>query len=156
MAVSPLTKKIHFFSADRAIPLKSRKRLKAFIVRQLKAEEKSFRRLNIIFCSDRYLLKINQEYLNHHDYTDIITFDFSSEGTGSEGEIYISVDRIKENAGKFHSSMAEEIHRVIFHGVLHFAGYRDTTPKARLIMRGKENLYLKKYSQFVSRETRSS
>jgi rRNA maturation RNase YbeY len=125
-------------------------------VRLLKEEKKSLTGLNIIFCSDRYLLKINQEYLNHNYYTDVISFDFSSDRSNDQCEIYISVDRVKENATKFHTSMVAELHRVIFHGLLHLAGYRDETLKAGRIMREKENYFLQKYSQFVSRETRST
>lgn len=104
-------------------------------------EKKSLAHISYIFCSDDYLLKINQEYLQHDFYTDIITFDLTEEN-GIIGEVYISVDRIKENAKKYSSSFLVESHRVIFHGALHLCNYEDKTKANKLIMTKKEDYYL--------------
>jgi len=97
--------------------------------------------INYIFCSDSYLLKLNQEFLSHQTYTDIITFDYSV-GKTISGEIYISLDRIKENANHFNVSPQEELLRVMIHGVLHLSGYRDKKRAEKSIMRKKEEACL--------------
>jgi len=97
--------------------------------------------LNYIFCSDTYLHKINLEYLKHDTLTDIITFDYSEKKQIS-GDIFISIDRIKENAPKFNQSTDIELNRVLIHGVLHLLGYKDKTPKEKETMRAKEDFYL--------------
>lgn len=116
-------------------------------------EGKSFTSLNIIFCDDEYLLKINQNYLNHDTYTDIITFNYSS--AKIEGEIYISSDRLLENAKKRKISYNIETVRLIIHGVLHLCGYEDKTKSSKLNMTKKENIYLTHTLNIfnVSRET---
>jgi len=97
--------------------------------------------ITFVFCDDNYLHKINLEFLDHDTYTDIITFDYS---TGNEiiSEVYISVDRVAENAKKFSQTFENEIHRVMIHGVLHLCGYKDKLAKDKQIMRDKENHYL--------------
>lgn len=101
-------------------------------------------KLRFIFCSDAYLLEINRQYLQHDYYTDIITFDLGEAGN-IDGEIYISVERVKENAGLMQTSFKEELHRVIFHGVLHLCGYKDKLKSERLEMRSKEDRLLQLY-----------
>ena len=101
--------------------------------------------MNYIFCNDKRLLDINQQYLKHDYYTDIITFNLSEEDNKITGEIYISVDRVKENAELLGLSTAAELHRVIFHGALHLCGYKDKTSGEKVKMRGKEDYYLFKY-----------
>jgi rRNA maturation RNase YbeY len=101
--------------------------------------------LNYIFCTDEYLLGINQSYLNHDTYTDIITFDMSEKQDDIVGEIYISVDRIKENAEKFSGNYEEELHRVIFHGMLHLCGFKDKTKEQKQAMREQEDACLQQY-----------
>ena len=103
----------------------------------------------IVFCDDKQLLKINQEYLQHDFYTDIITFDYSEENTIS-GDLTISLERVKENAIRFKTTYFVELLRVIIHGVLHLCGYKDKRSLEKILMRFKENLYL---NNFVSRET---
>jgi rRNA maturation RNase YbeY len=105
--------------------------------------------ITIVFCTDDYLLEINKTYLNHDFYTDIITFDYSENGVIS-GDLFISVDRVNDNAGSFSVSVDNELKRVIYHGVLHLCGYKDKTENDEKEMREKENFYIK---QFVSRET---
>ncbi len=100
-------------------------------------------RIDYILCSDDYLLQINQTHLNHNYYTDIITFDLSdSKGSGVVGEVYISCDRVRENAKIFTTSYLNELKRVILHGALHLCGYKDKTKTKQAEMREKEQFYL--------------
>lgn len=103
--------------------------------------------LQYILVDDPSLLKINQVHLKHDYYTDIITFDYSTHSNIIESEIYISIDRIKENAITYKTSYTSELHRVIFHGLLHLLGYKDNTPKAKTIMKRQEDLWLAQYFQ---------
>jgi rRNA maturation RNase YbeY len=98
--------------------------------------------INYIFCDDDYLHKINIDFLNHDSFTDIISFDYSI-GKKLQGDIFISVERVKENAKEFSTSFQEEIHRVMVHGILHYCGYKDKTDEEVMQMRSKENFYLK-------------
>lgn len=125
--------------------LQNRNTLKLFIKTILKKEKTSIKILNIIFCSDEYLLNINRDYLQHDYLTDIITFEITNDTKGKTAEIYISVDTVKKNAAEYQSFIKEELHRVVFHGVLHLCGYKDKTKKDIILMRQKENEYLKLY-----------
>lgn len=107
----------------------------------IKKELKKIGDISIVFCSDDYLLGINKQYLNHDYYTDIITFDYV-ENEIISGDLFISIDRVKENAQVFKHEMIIELYRVIFHGVLHLVGYNDKTDEEQRIMTEKENLYL--------------
>ncbi|MBN3035075.1 MAG: rRNA maturation RNase YbeY [Bacteroidales bacterium] len=98
--------------------------------------------INFILCSDVNLLNINTEYLGKEDYTDVITFDFAERPGHVSGDIYISLERVRENASKFNISLENELHRVMIHGVLHLLGYDDASPGERRIMNGKEDYYL--------------
>lgn len=109
----------------------------------VKDEELKIGDISIIFCSDEYLLDINREHLNHDYYTDIVTFDYS-DGNLVSGDLLISVDRVKENAGVYGESFVKELFRVIFHGVLHLTGYKDHDEIAKKVMREKEDYYLRK------------
>lgn len=102
------------------------------------SEGKTIGELSFVFCSDDYLLKINQDHLDHDTYTDIITFDYCLDGL-INGEVYISTDRVKENAVSFRESEINELHRVMAHGVLHLCGYGDKSDEEARIMREKEN-----------------
>jgi probable rRNA maturation factor len=115
----------------------------AWIAESIKSEEHSLEEINYIFCDDDYLHKLNVEFLNHDTLTDIISFDYSV-GKIIQGDIFISVERVKENASDFEVPFLEELHRVIIHGVLHYCGYKDKTPRDSLLMREKENFYLKR------------
>ena len=99
--------------------------------------------ISVILCSDSYLLEINKQFLKHNYYTDIITFNYC-EGDVVSGDLYISTDRVKENADNFASTFVEELYRVIFHGILHLLGYNDKTKEEQVEMRQKENFYLGK------------
>jgi len=125
------------------IDLRDRTRLKKFLASLFKKEGKMLSELQYIFCNDDYLLDINRQYLNHDYYTDIITFDLSEENQATNAEIYISVDRVRENARDYKSSLKRELHRVIFHGALHLCGYKDKKNKDEKIMRQMEDKYLK-------------
>lgn len=128
------------------ISLPKRKLLKAFLLDLIVNEKKKLSSLNIIFCSDEYLLEINKSYLNHNYYTDIITFDLGHPTSNKiYGEIYISVDTVRSNAKRFSNSIKIELHRVIFHGVLHLCGYNDKTEQEQEQMTVKENFYLNNY-----------
>ena len=129
------------------ISLEERTRLKQFLNGLFKKEKKSLGELSYIFCSDQRLLEINRQFLQHDFYTDIITFPLSDPGQPISGEIYISVDRVRENAGKFGNSVRKELHRVIFHGALHLCGYKDKSPGEEKLMRKMEDKYLALYGR---------
>lgn len=134
------------FSNDNIIfNLKRKSELKIWIKSVIEKEKHFLGNLNYVFTSDESLLKMNIEYLKHNTYTDIITFNYN-EGKKVSGDIFISVDRVKENAKKFDVSFEEELHRVIIHGVLHLCGYKDKTKADSDLMRRRENraLYLLK------------
>jgi len=105
-------------------------------------EKHSIIQLNYIFCADEYLLQLNQQYLEHHTYTDIITFDNSEKKGFIESDIFISIDRVKENAANFKVRFIHELYRVMVHGVLHLCGYVDKTKAEKEVMRSKEDFYL--------------
>ena len=133
---------INFFAEDRPSPLNGKKRATAERVKGLiRKENKKAGNLNFIFCSDDYLLDINKNFLNHDYFTDIITFDYS-EGDKIAGEMYISLDRVAENAQNYGFTFDAELLRVILHGVLHLCGYKDKTREEEMLMREKENYYL--------------
>ena len=120
---------------------------KAFIESLFRKEKTKLEQLNYIFCSDPYLLEINKNHLDHNYYTDIITFEFSEPGRPIIGEIYISIDRVKDNARNYGESFTRELHRVIFHGALHLCGHGDKTPEEEQIMRKLEDRYLAAYER---------
>lgn len=125
--------------------LKNRKLLKLFLTSIFSQEGKKLNSLNIIFCDDEYLLSVNNEFLQHNYYTDIITFDLSNGDNKIDGELYISIDRILDNALQLQTNKIFELHRVIFHGCLHLCGYSDKSESEQLTMRFKEEYYLDKY-----------
>jgi probable rRNA maturation factor len=139
-------KVIKFFFLSKSITLKDRKRLKNFLVGLLRKEGRKAAYVNYIFCSDSYLLEINRQYLKHDYYTDIITFDLSAESNLLEAEIYISVDRIRDNAKTLNTTLREETLRVMFHGLLHLCGYGDKTAGEKKRMREREDYYLKRFN----------
>jgi len=136
-----MSKQIHFHTADVSYQLKHKTDIRQWIKDSIQNEEHQLEEISYIFCSDAYLLKINQDHLNHDTYTDIITFDYTENGVISS-EIYISVDRIKDNARELGVAMLDEMHRVIIHGVLHLCGYKDKIEKQAVEMRSKEDFYL--------------
>lgn len=138
-------KDISFFTEDIAFVLKQKANVREWINSTVKTEGfKRISELNFIFCSDAYLLDINKQYLNHDTYTDIVTFDSSEEEDIIAGDIFISIDRVRENADKFNVLERDELHRVIIHGVLHLCGFYDKKKEEKDLMTAKENEYLGK------------
>ena len=156
MSNRTLRNKVSFHEFEKAPWLKNRRLLKQFIPSIFRSEKTELEELLIIFCSDEYLLRINQEYLHHDDYTDIITFDLSDNTAQIRGQIYISLERITDNSSLYGIKPSQELQRVLFHGALHLCGFKDKTAPEKELMRAKEDYYLKKYHQYVSRETRST
>lgn len=135
------TTRISYNCEDISFELSNKNKTSNWIVQTSDNEGFIINYIDFIFCSDNYLLSINQQYLNHNTYTDIITFNYN-ENNEIAGDIFISIDRIKENAHKFAVSFNDELHRVIIHGVLHLIGYNDKSASEKKIMREKENQYL--------------
>ncbi len=161
---------INFFTQDIKFILKNKTHIRQWLTSVAKKESRStagqIAELNYIFCSDNYLLELNKKHLNHNTLTDIITFDNTVHSPQSivhsqkasnlkpwtmdygpstlSGDIFISIDRIKENAKKFNVSREHELHRVMVHGLLHLLGYKDKKPADKAQMTGKEDFYLKK------------
>ena len=140
----PTASKVCFFFETKGFSLENRRELKACIETIFKKEKKSLESLNYIFCTDERLLEINRQYLQHDYYTDIITFDLSA-GPSTIGEIYISIDRVKDNAQTLGTSIKSELHRVIFHGALHLCGYGDKKKDEVVLMRRREDYWLSRY-----------
>ena len=134
--------KINFRSGDRPFIYPDKTGLKSFIESLFKKEKKELGEINYIFCSDEMLLKINQDFLQHNYYTDIITFGLQEPGQPIEAEIYISIDRVKDNAIQHGVSYENEMKRVLFHGALHLCGYKDKKKSEIQEMRAKEDQYL--------------
>ncbi|RZL47984.1 MAG: rRNA maturation RNase YbeY [Pedobacter sp.] len=136
--------RINFFTEDITYTLKHKTIIKKWIETTIEAEGYGLSELNFILCSDEYLLRINQDFLQHDDYTDVITFDNSEELKTIVGDIFISVDRIKENAANLKLATLNELCRVIIHGTLHLLGYKDKTKATKKLMTAKEDYYLGK------------
>lgn len=139
MTISPTI----WFHFEKRIGLKDRQIIKNTLTTLFKRERKKLAELRYIFVSDDRLLEINRQFLQHDYYTDIITFPLSAPNQPITAEIYISVDRVRENAREFGSTVKNELLRVIFHGALHLCGYKDKTPKDQVIMRKREEAYLR-------------
>ena len=122
-----------------------KKKLKEAVADLMETEGRTFESLDYIFCSDEYLLEINQNYLKHDDLTDIITFDLSDSPGVIKGEIYVSVERVQDNSLLFNTSFRDELARVVFHGALHLCGYKDKSKKDQEVMRSKETEYLNSF-----------
>jgi rRNA maturation RNase YbeY len=131
---------INFLKADISFVPKQKKLLRQWIALTIQSHHKKLGQIDYIFCSDEHLLQMNKQYLNHHTLTDIITFDYSNELTAEvAGEIYISINRVRENAEVFKCTFNDELHRVMIHGVLHLCGFKDKTKNQKQIMRAQED-----------------
>ena len=131
---------INFFNEDVVFILKNKTLLRSWLTRCAFAEKKKIDALNFIFCSDPFLKKINNQYLNHNYFTDIITFPTADPGMKTiSGDIYISIDRVKDNAAQYGVKFSEELHRVMAHGLLHLCGYGDKTEAEKIKMRKAED-----------------
>ncbi|MDC3344568.1 rRNA maturation RNase YbeY [Flavobacteriaceae bacterium] len=126
------------FNSETSFTLKNQKKLIKWISDVISSEGLQVGEINYIFCDDSYLNKINQEFLNHDTFTDIISFDYTL-GKEVGGDIFISIERVLENAEKFNEVFENELHRVMIHGILHFMGYKDKTEKEKTLMRTKED-----------------
>ena len=128
---------VDFYSEnDFVLPLKEE--LSDWISSVVREESRELGEVSYVFCDDEFLLRINQDFLNHDTYTDIITFDYSL-GNQVNSEIYISTERVKENAENYGASFDDELHRVMIHGILHLCGYGDKTDDEKSVMRNREN-----------------
>ena len=136
---------VHFYFEKVHLTLRERGNLRGFINTLIAKEKRKLNKLNYIFCSDKALLRINRKYLGHNFYTDVVTFNLSSSPKEILADIYISVDRIKENAKSFQTPIKEELHRVMFHGLLHLCGYNDKTERQIKLMRKMEDFYMALY-----------
>ena len=132
---------VSFHSEQTDYSVSNESQITDWLVSVCHKEGKSLSEISIIFCSDDYLLEVNQKHLNHDYYTDVITFDYSIENTIS-GDLFISVDRVEENAQTVGVNMVDELHRIIVHGTLHLLGYTDKTTSAKKEMTSKEDFYL--------------
>ncbi len=134
---------INFYYETNFVLTKEEK-VTSWINKVVVSESKSIGEINFIFCDDQYLLKINQDFLNHDTFTDIISFD-NTIGNQLSGDIYISIERVRENADIFEVTFDEELRRVMIHGVLHYCGYKDKSKMEKEEMSGKEDEKLKMF-----------
>ncbi len=132
---------IQFFTHEISFQLKNKTKLKLWIDSAFKQHKKNLKSITYVFCSDEYLLEINQGFLQHDFYTDVITFDYSTKNE-VESEIYISIVRVKENAKELQTKFEDELHRVMIHGILHLCGMKDKTKAQKADMRLAEDKYL--------------
>ena len=139
---------ILFHTLDADPQLKQKNALKRWISDSISLENKKPGDINVIFCSDEHLLGMNRTHLNHDYYTDIITFDFG-EGATVSGDLYISFDRVKDNANQNGTSLQNETYRVIIHGVMHLCGYKDKQKKDIIVMRQKEEKCLSEIQKYI-------
>ena len=135
--------KVFFKYADKKLFIGNKQKIKNFVEFIFSLEMIPLKKAVYVFCSDIFLLDINRRFLHHYTLTDIITFDLSEKNNGITGEIYISLERVKENSLLFKTSFRDETLRVIFHGALHLCGYKDKTSSDKKTMRQKEDYYLK-------------
>ena len=133
---------IHFFTEDVSYSLEHTHTIRSWLVHVAELHHFQIHSLNYVFCSDQYLLEINKAYLNHDYFTDIITFDHSESINQIEGDIFISIDRVKDNSQKLGTDFQQELYRVIIHGLLHLLGYPDKTESEKKRMREKEEACL--------------
>lgn len=141
---------ILFHEADIAFSLAQSKTCRRWLASVVEQERKAVKALHYIFCSDTYLHEVNLKYLNHDTLTDIITFPLSEEGAAIESDIFISIERVRENAETFGVGFQQELYRVIVHGLLHLLGYRDKTEAEVKEMREKEDFYLRRLTEFTT------
>ncbi len=137
---------LQFHSENIALPAIDQSKVSRWIKLVAASYGKKAGNINYIFCNDERILEINNEFLQHDYYTDIITFDYSS-GKTISGDIFISLDTVKSNADELEASFDDELHRVIIHGVLHLCGQDDTTPESQAEMRRKEDKALEKWKE---------
>lgn len=138
---------ISFYAEDVAFTLPDQEKIKQWIAQVIDEHKYALEELSYIFCSDEYLYQINVEYLDHDTYTDIITFNNSDIPDTIEGDIFISLDRVRDNATEMRIPFEEELHRVLIHGVLHLLGFNDHTSEEEALMREKEDMCISSLKQ---------
>jgi rRNA maturation RNase YbeY len=138
---------INFFSEDITWTLRNKRLIRTWLSRLFFKEGQQVGEVNYIFCSDGYLFDLNVKYLEHHTLTDTITFTYSSDNEPITGDVFISYDRVKENAQKMKVKFSDEVLRLIAHGALHLCGYNDKLPEEKRVMTNKEDFYLLQYSK---------
>jgi len=145
-----MTKKINFFTEDLAFSPKNKTILKKWIITTIEAHQQQTGELNFVFCSDAYLHQLNVQHLGHDTLTDIITFDNGDQLGVVEGDIFISVDRVRENASTFGVLFDQELHRVMIHGTLHLLGFGDKTADEQQLMRLKEDEQIQQLADLLN------
>lgn len=144
-----MKKKIYFINEPPInYQLKHKTILRKWIVASIEAEKMQLTHLNYIFCNDAFLLALNQKHLNHNYYTDILTFDNSDTKKEIEADIFISINRVQENAKTLCISLKQELYRVVIHGVMHLCGYKDKSAAQQKNMRAMEDFYLEELTKF--------
>lgn len=133
---------INFLNEDLSYNVVKKKLLRSWILNTIKKEGKKIDSINYIFTSDSFLYKLNIEYLSHDTFTDIISFQYNEEGEDIQSDIFISIERIKENAKTYNQKLLDEVHRIIIHGTLHLLGYKDKSKSQKEEMTSKEDYYL--------------
>ncbi len=142
---------IFFFKEAVSFRLKDQEKIKSWLRKAARKEAYRIKALNFIFCDDKYLLQMNKDYLHHNYFTDIITFDNSTEKKIIEGDVFISVDTVRSNSKRFDTNFYDELHRVMIHGLLHLLGYKDKTEANKNKMRKMEDLWLKRLNPDASK-----
>lgn len=136
--------KVHFFKENIRFRFPDQEGTSRWLLRAIRSEGFTPGEINVIFCNDEMLLDMNRQFLQHDYLTDIITFDHSEDPAVVQGELYISIDRVKDNAASFEVTFLHELHRVLIHGVLHLCGYSDKSPRKKKEMTAAEDHYLKR------------
>lgn len=143
---------VNFYTENITFKLKQKTLLKAWVKQVIEKEKKALGTVNYIFCDDAFLLHLNSDYLKHNDFTDIITFDYCEKYKSTykvNSDIFISIERVRENAGKFDVSFEQELQRVMIHGILHLCGYKDKSAVDKTLMREMEDKSLKKFNTYT-------
>lgn len=133
---------INFLNEDLSYNVVKKKLLRSWILNTIKNEGSTIESINYIFTSDSFLYNLNIEYLNHDTFTDIITFQYNEVGEALQSDIFISIERLRENAKTYKQKLLDEVHRIIIHGTLHLLGYKDKSPSEKEEMTSKEDYYL--------------
>ena len=133
---------INFYNEDTNFRIRHKKLLSNWSTKSIEAESNQVEEISFIFTSDAFLLNLNTEYLSHDTFTDIITFQYNEEGAKLHSDVFISIERVRENAKEFKQTMLNELHRMLIHGVLHLLGYEGKNKKAKQLMTRKEDYYL--------------
>ncbi|MCD4680152.1 MAG: rRNA maturation RNase YbeY [Bacteroidales bacterium] len=135
-------KAIIFFLKNVNYNIREKNKIRIWLERAIKIENKKLTEINYILCNDTFLLNLNKKFLKHNTLTDVISFDMAETDNSINGEIYISINRVKANASKYKVKIQDELHRVMIHGLLHLVGYNDFTVEEKEIMRKREDYYL--------------